>query len=250
MPDASVAQWSDPRFLQNRIRKLEHDLALLKKQTLPFAANQRGAIPGAMRAVSINDQGLKGSMWSNFNNSGPGLGPYTAITDTVGVIRAELGNLAANGISPAQYGFRANDATGTPIFDSLGLINVMSVAGSFTDNNADTVTSTTPVVVGGVVSVTFSLARQSRLLALCWSTARLAGAAGAFASGTIFRDGTSASTTALWDKGNVGYIQTTASQFYTLAAGSHTLDYRVSVDNAALTWTNFQTTLDVFLLGT
>lgn len=189
-------------------------------------------------------------MWMNFTNAGAGLGPYSAVTDPSNVVRAEWGNLAANGNSPAQYGFRANNASGVPIFDSLGLISVMSVLGSFTDNNGDTINSLTPVVLGGVVTTTFSVSRTVRVLAMVWATGKFTIAtAGNFANGLMFLDGVGSSPTLIWDKANTGYIQVSAAQFLTLSAGSHTVDYRMNVDNLGLTWTNFQTVLDVFLLG-
>lgn len=189
-------------------------------------------------------------MWMNFTNAGPGLGPYSAVTDTSGTVRAEWGNLAANGNSPAQYGFRANAANGVPIFDSLGLIAVMSVLGSFTDDNSDTINSLTPVVLGGVVSTTFTVSRNVTILAMVWSTGKFTTTtAGNFCSGFIFRDGVSAGPEHLWDRANTGYIQTSSAQFIQISAGTHTIDFRMQVDNVGLVWTNFQTVLDVFLLG-
>lgn len=173
---------------------------------------------------------------------------YLVVKDGNGVTRVEMGNLPANGISPAQFGLRVDDQNNTPIFDSLGLINVMSVLGSFTDNNADSITSTTPVVLDSV-SVTFNLSRPANVLAWFMSTAQAkTSTTGFFASARIFFDGTAHGPTGFWDKAN-GYTNASISHFINLAAGSHTVDFRVSVDSG-ITWTNFQTTLNVFLLGT
>lgn len=241
---------ADPRLTFKQLKDLEKRVKALEASSVAYSAQQIGPLPGSTRAITINDPNQAGSMWMNFTNAGPGLGPYSAVTDTSNVVRAEWGNLAANGNSPAQYGFRANDAAGVPIFDSLGLIGVMSILGSFTDNNADTINSTTPAVLGGVVTTTFSVTRTVRVLAMVWATGKFTTAtAGNFASGFMFLDGVSSSPELLWDRANTGYIQTSAAQFLTLAAGSHTVDFRMSVDNVGLTWTNFQTVLDVFLLG-
>jgi hypothetical protein len=242
-----MAGYDDPRFLQAKIEALEKQVRELKTTALSFTLQQRGALPGSLRAVAVNDQGQKGSMWSNFINVGPGQGPYTAVTDTVGTIRVELGNLAANGNSPAQYGLRANDASGVPIFDSLGLIATMKVLGTFTDNSPDQITATSPTVLDSV-TVTFSLARQSNVLAWFMASATTAGATGNFAFARLNFDGVAHGPTGIWDKGNAGYTAQSIAHFQNLAAGSHTVDFRVNVDSGQ-TWTNFQTTLDVFLLG-
>jgi hypothetical protein len=47
------------------------------------------------------------------------------VVDANGTTRVEMGNLAANGVSPAQLGIRANDAAGAALFDSLGTFSVM-----------------------------------------------------------------------------------------------------------------------------
>lgn len=121
---------TDPRLLLQQIKQLEARIQQLEANSLAFSAQQKGPLPGFLRAVRINDTNQAGAMWMNFTNAGPGLGPYAAVTDTNDVIRAEWGNLAANGNSPAQYGFRAINASGTPIFDSLGLINAANLIGS------------------------------------------------------------------------------------------------------------------------
>lgn len=241
---------TDPRLLYKQLKDLQKRVDALEASSVAYTSQQIGPLPGSTRAVTINDPNQAGSMWMNFTNAGAGLGPYSAVTDPSNVVRAEWGNLAANGNSPAQYGFRANNGAGVPIFDSLGLIAVMSVLGSFTDNAADTINSLTPVVLGGVVTTTFSATRTVRVLAMVWATGKITTAtAGNFVSGFIFVDGSQASPELLWDRANTGYIQAGAAQFLTLTAGSHTVDYRMNVDNVGLTWTNFQTVLDVFLLG-
>lgn len=120
----------DPRYWQERVKTLEKRLKALEDKTIPYLAHQRGAVPGFMRAIQINDPKQAASMWLNLQGNLPGISPYQAVTDANNIIRAELGNLAANGNSPAQFGFRANNASGVPIFDSLGLISALTVIGS------------------------------------------------------------------------------------------------------------------------
>ena len=241
--------YDDPRYVQQVIEGLKREIAELRQKTLPLAVHQRGPIPGFMRAVQINDPGQASSMWMNLVGNTPGQAPYLATSDPNGVVRAELGNLAANGISPAFWGFRANAADGSPIFDSLGLIAVMKVLGTFTDNTADQITSTTPVVLDSV-SVTFTLARAANVLALASSVGKVAGASGTFCFAQMTIDGNFHGTTAVWDKNANAYQTSVMSHFINLAVGSHTIDVRFNVDNAALTWTNFQTSLTCYLLGT
>ena len=84
-------------------------------------------MPGWFRAARIEGN----QMLINMVDSKAGVAPRISVTDLAGITRAEMGNLASytgpNGLnSPAMYGFRANDATGNAIFDSLGLIAVLS----------------------------------------------------------------------------------------------------------------------------
>ena len=89
-------------------------------------------------------------MWANYQNTGPGSGPYSAVTDPNNVVRAEWGNLAAVGNSPAQYGFRANDSSGVPLFDSLGLIKALTVLNS---SSSQSWTSSTLNGAGGSAGI-------------------------------------------------------------------------------------------------
>jgi hypothetical protein len=112
------------------------------------------------------------------------LGVRFKILDDAGISRAEMGQLAANGISPAQYGFRANDAHGNPIFDSLGLIAVMTNIALFGYGGATAAASAgyndvTPIFTG---SNSFTLARQTNVLAICMMIAFSTGAAGTYSN--------------------------------------------------------------------
>lgn len=262
-----MAGYDDPRYLQQVIEALTLRVKALEGNTLPFAANQKGALPGTMRAVAINDRGQSGSMWINFTNAGPGLGPYLAVTDSSGVIRVELGNLAANGISPAQFGFRSNNASGTPIFDSLGLIAVMQLIASSQSQSYISATLSGPGTgtgisgTGGEVTIAstgnFTLSRQANVLligtcaAAGWTTTgivpliapiyiRVPGQANS-ASGTVHHSGVAGSTT--------DPTSATPVQVLTLPAGTY---------SASLLWNSvsgnerldvYAYNLFVFLLG-
>jgi hypothetical protein len=93
-----------------------------------------------------------------------------SVTDPGAVVRAEMGDLPARGVSPAQWGFRANDGSGNPIFDSLGLIAVMQPVGGTPLFGGDTWTGNTGGYIASPLSgtkVTFSLPRTLRILAMC-----------------------------------------------------------------------------------
>src|SRR5262249_2098179 len=160
MPNPSLGNLTDERHLREVLDDLQKRMTKLEGSTVPFAVNQKGALPGYMRAVQINDVAQKSSMWMKLDGNQPGQAPYQAVTDVAGIIRVELGNLAANGISPAQLGLRVNDANGNPILDNIGPIS-SGVMKSFgvTDVTNQTFTSATFATVTGS-GVTFSISRQ------------------------------------------------------------------------------------------
>jgi len=234
-----VPNFDDPRYLQQVIQKLQKDVAALKKATLPFLVHQKGALPGYMRAVGLNDPNQKGAMWSNYSNLGPGQGPYSAVTDTTGVIRAEWGNLAANGASPAQFGFRANDANHVPIFDSLGLISVMQSLGREQFGPSQTIGGGgggTNVAITNS-SLAFSLPRAEHVFALAMVLATISNGTGTTLGTVLFGvDGTgdgSNGTTMQWlgkPDTNPNYVAVTGFYFNSLAAGSHTINLLASLN--------------------
>src|SRR5262249_21391806 len=137
-----MAGYDDPRFLQQVIEKLQKDVEHLKKSTIPVIAQQRGPTPGWINAGQFGPgPSMKSAMHMHNDGNQVGVAPRQTVTDASGVVRVELGNLAANGVSPAQYGFRANDATGSPLFDSLGVVGIPKLLGSKSS-------TTSPAIVG------------------------------------------------------------------------------------------------------
>lgn len=178
-----------------------------------------------------------------------------AVTDGI-YDRASMGNLDAytgpNGVtSPAQYGFRAIDQNGNAIFDSMGLISVMTFLG--TAGNGDTgytVTSTADVMTTGT-DITFSLTRPGIVFATVNMTGKTSGAGGTYAYGSVYLDGAQDFLFALFDKNNTGYVKASASSILSLArlsAGSHTVDLRLHVD-AGQTWINYVSGVQLWLAG-
>lgn len=250
-----MAGYDDPRYLQSVIEKLQREVAELKKSTIPVLAHQRGPTPGWQNFGQLGPgPGMKSSMHLHNDGNQAGVAPRLSVTDAVGTVRAELGNLAASGISPAQYGFRASNAAGTPIFDSLGLISVMQVLGSVFVSTAFSTTSTTPVVITGCTT-TFTPARQSRCLVVYGSSVSYGGAAPNSGFNDLFLDGVNQ---AFGGNGPALELQfptttsgaVTSSGFYTvvLSAASHTIDLR-AYQNGTGTVTVQQCAISVLNLG-
>ena len=248
-----MARYDDPRFLQTVIEKLQRDVATLKKDTLPLLSYQRGPTPGWQNAGQLGPgPSMKAAMHLHLDGNIVGVAPRQTVTDANGTVRAELGNLAANGTSAAQYGFRANDAGGNPIFDSLGLIAVMNQLGRGDNTGLTTYTTTTPTLIAST-AVTFSLARAIRvlaLLAILGNSAQQTGKVDLFVDGTDVATPASNGASALAWFGFGGPTVTSAN-FYsaTLAAGSHTLDLRGYVTATPGTLTVTGATLIVYGLG-
>lgn len=209
-------------------------------------------------ALNLTDQVMSGSFQSA---PGPGakwtLDPNEfSATDPFGAVRAEMGNLPANGISPAQWGFRANDVNGNPIFDSMGLIAVMAEPGGQTHTGGlanQNFTSTTPALVTGS-AITFTPTRTLRYLIFANAVA-VVNPAGTPCYIALFVDGVNqcgfASNLAM--PATFQNNQTaTASLFWSgmLTGGvSHTIDLRGSVGSAGPTFTTNGCDLYCFQLG-
>ena len=121
-------------------------------------------------------------------------GGRISVVDTTPTVRADFGNLPANGVSPAQFGFRANDATGAPIFDSLQGI-IQPVLLNITDNGGGTITGN-PAGLYTVKSGSFTLARPATVLGVGLLNAYVSDSGGilALAANTFIRtDGSTVS---------------------------------------------------------
>ncbi|MHB8613541.1 MAG: hypothetical protein ACYDAL_14100 [Candidatus Dormibacteraceae bacterium] len=134
-----------------------------------------------------------------------------------------------------------------------GYVPKQLLAAVFNFNTAYTTSSTTDGVVPGVTAA-IALPRTGNVEIAVLSTGKVSGAAGEFAYGSLYVDGTlyghnNNTGVVLWDNLNGGYTSGTIPKVLFLAAGSHTIDFRTHVDNIALTWINYQTVLDVFQLG-
>ena len=250
-----MAGWDDPRFVAAQFKALQKKVDELERRALPFTVQQRGPLPGYMRAVAVNDPNRAASMWSNFSNLGPGQGPYTAVTDANSVIRAEFGNLGVNGLSPAQEGFRVNDATGAAWFDSvIGWIQALTVPGSNFVSSAFTTSSTTPVLITGS-GTTVNPSHQTRVVALYGGSVSYGAPNTQTAFIDLFLDGSNKSAGGSGPALQLQYPTTTSgavtsSGFYTttVSAASHTFDLRAS-QNGTQSLTVQQCAIIVIALG-
>lgn len=166
--------------------------------------------------------------------------------------RVQIGNLQSLGVSPAQWGFRAIDAGNNPIFDSQGLIAVMQQLGQVHGGPATVtaVSGSDVVLTDGTnpASVTFTLARQARVLLIAMMRSQATTGSGTV---LVFIDGTwdGLSSYCQWDPSTL-FSQETAFWSQSLASGSHTLTLRGSVVSSGATLTVNSWDMWVFLLGT
>src|SRR2546421_8773842 len=109
--------YEDPGFLKSKIEKLEKDLKELRSRAVPFLAHQKGPTPGWINAAQVGPgTSQKSAMHLNLDGNQVGSAPRLSVADAAGTVRVELGNLAAQGNSPAQFGIRAADASGAVLF--------------------------------------------------------------------------------------------------------------------------------------
>lgn len=117
---------TDQRDVDALVQALISRRAAYAVQVTPAALNLPGQkLTGSFVSGTgqLTSAGQPASQWA--------LSPTEfSVADPGGIVRAEMGNLGAIGISPAQWGFRANDASGNPIFDSQGLIKVATLLGA------------------------------------------------------------------------------------------------------------------------
>lgn len=153
--------------VQNMVNGLTGRFAANTLQVTGAALNLSQTFTGSFQSGTAitSSTGLPGTFWELDQQE------FKAV-DPNGVTRAEMGNLGLNGISPQQWGFRANGPDGTPIFDSLGLIAVMSQLGQvhFDGPSPQAITSFSDTLLddgnGHPATVTFTLVRQARVLLL------------------------------------------------------------------------------------
>jgi hypothetical protein len=235
--------------------ELEQRIAALEAR---FPKSMAGPIANSLNVAQIGySPSAASSMFLNMIGNQAGVAPRLSVTDASKVVRAEIGNLAANGSSPAQFGFRASDASGNPIFDSLGLIAVMTSLGqAHIGGGTLTITSTTPTVLTAS-PVSFNLARTGRILVFSVVSAWIT-AGGNYGINTLFLDSvdqvfTAGLTNAMYCPefagGGTGALTVSSVWCQSVAAGSHTFDIRGAINTGPGTMTIYDFGLYVFGLG-
>jgi len=167
---------------------------------------------------------------------------------TTEVVRA---NIPARGISPAQWGFRANDAAGNPIFDSLGLIAVMNVLGSITNISSGSQTGNGSWQTVGSTTVSFTLSRATSVLALAYMTLDdpTVGDTGYVLNGTVLIDGAlDTSASPVFFIPNAPGAALTLFAVKAFSSGSHSVALGVQQTNTHL-WAVVGAYLYAFQLG-
>lgn len=246
--------------IQNMVNGLVARGTAVSFQITPQALNRsQQVMTGSVVSGTATVNGAPSAQWQLTPTE------FEAI-DTAAVVRAEMGNLAANGVSPAQWGFRASDASGVPIFDSLGLIKAATLIGSGGVNwTLTTVTGVGGAAgisgVGGEVTLStasFSLTRTSSVLLMAVCSAykvTTAGAIGLYAPIYIRVTGqanSAAGSVSVSTTLNVVTWPASATPFQVLSlpAGSYTANLIWnSIDGVNCTLTYYTNLIYVFLLG-
>jgi hypothetical protein len=221
--------------LQRRVEELERK-AQKTDGALQLAPHQQGPRPGWFRAARIEGT----QMILDFSASQAGTSPLITVTDTAGIRRVEMGFLAANGISPQQYGLRANDSSGAPIFDSLGIIQALKILGTSSFFSGGTVGTNQSGFEVSDGQLNFSLTLDSVVMFFIMGT------------GKIGAGGISALITSNQDHGAGGWnlglgtvtIANTNETPFTLVglsngvvtAGSHSINLQVTTGASTFTW--------------
>lgn len=211
--------------INNMVNSLTGRVAANALQVTGAALNLRQTFTGSFQSGSgtITSSGVPATLWQLDQQE------FRAI-DPNGISRAEMGDLLVNGVSPAQWGFRANDANGNPIFDSLGLIAAMSTLVNLNSQPSTYTTSvTTPTLIPGSTA-NFTLARPQTLLFI-WMGGCEYGApntATAFldlvVDGVDLSNGTPSPAIQIdYPATTTGAVTSTAVYSASLAAGAHTV---------------------------
>lgn len=205
-------------------------------------SNNYGAPSGAGVSVEITADGrlFLGGQAANL-----------VIDDANGVPRVELGPMPARGVSPAQTGLRVNDGNANPIFDTLGLIGVMTLLGSVTNVSQSSVTGNGSWQAVSGSTVSFSLARQTAVLVLGAATVvdPTVGDSGFNLEGTVLVDGAQSNSNGpVFAPGTASFTMTPFAVLPTLSASSHTVSLGVNQTSTHL-WTVIGGYVYVFQLG-
>lgn len=239
--------------VQNMVNSLVARAAANSLQVTAAALNLKQTLTGTFQSGTgtVTSTGLPATLWSLNQQE------FEAI-DPNGIPRAEMGNLGASGRSPAQWGFRASDASGNPIFDSLGLISVMTslVQQSNGAGNQQIVGAVSGASITGG-SATFSIPRQLNVLTFYTGVFSLVpGGANGFGYLNTPMDGVDGGAGnpnhhVMLVGGAAGHdasVQMFNVRVDLLAAGSHTASCTADVD-ANTTIQIFRTGFWVFQLG-
>jgi hypothetical protein len=161
--------------------ELERRIAALEAR---FPKSMAGPIANSLNVAQIGySPSAASSMFLNMIGNVAGVAPRLSVTDASKVVRAEIGNLAANGSSPAQFGFRANDASGSPIFDSLGLIAAATVLVNHVNTSGANLSGGATPGDYLIDSTTFTLTRQLNVLLLAIVNGNITSTANPFTFG-------------------------------------------------------------------
>lgn len=238
--------------IEQRVAELERKLAQVERAAaggLSVAVNQQGPLPGWLTGGQFGP-GVNQKASLHIKNDGNQIGssPRLTVNDPNGVTRIELGNLAANGNSPAQWGARALTAGNVPFFDTGGLFKGVMESLGLTDVGSNSFTTTTFTQVSGT-PINFTLTRTVNLMTLFLSSGFVSATGGnniGLMRCNLVGVGTSGSL-----QFGVGSIVTLMGwRFYpAVVAGSYTVQMEASVAQTPLTFSTTETALQLLQLG-
>jgi hypothetical protein len=206
--------------------------------------------------ASLNlQQTLTGTFQSGTGAAVPGGGTGTlwklnqqefAAIDPNGITRAEMGNLNALGVSPAQWGFRASDAGGVPIMDSQGLTSVMQSLAVDGEVLGINVTSTSFTQIG--TSKTYVVPRALKMYFLFYADANMGSTAGKGQIRLNTGGGAGVSAALQFAGPNMSNGMLWLYPSVTVAAGSYTIQMEGLVPGGSSMFVD-QIAFQAFLLG-
>jgi len=181
------------------------------------------------------------------------MGMLFSFFDTNGISRCQMGNLPANGVSAAHFGFRVNNASGVPIADSIGLIDVMTSGGFGAGGSGQALAgagvNSFTVLTGSAFTLT--IARPVRIDYRVAAWGQCTGGGNGYFRGNIVGFDTTAkilNSTPTTNGSFMWYFTGPGANFATIPAGTYTVQMEMSADVGS-TLTNWQFFHQIFILG-
>jgi hypothetical protein len=243
--EAGSAPVTNQADVDNMVRSLLNRTAAVAFVNTAASLNLNQTLTGSFQSSpgTVTPTHLRATLWVLNQNE------FAAI-DPNGVERVQQGNLTALGGSTAGWKIRANDATGSPVFDSDQVFGdrVMKNLGIATAGSQSFTSTTFAQITGATLS--FSVPRTCNLYAPFLCTGRVNTNNGNVGFVRAILDGVTTS-----GNQNFGvlanFAQTSAGWIFVtgLAAGSYTLRLEAAVNATPQTFDAIESAVQAFQLG-